>query len=122
MSDRGIFPLTRHSAVIALRSDDASERARSLDILAQAYWKPVYKHIRLKWRRSPEEAEDLTQAFFARVFERNVFERYERGRARFRAYLRVCLDRFIISEHEADQRIKRAGHTRLLSLDVQGAE
>src|SRR5215470_926677 len=41
------FPPTRWSVVAAARSDDSAERARALDVLFAAYWKPVYKYIRL---------------------------------------------------------------------------
>lgn len=65
----GRFPETRRSAVIAARSDDVAERRRALDLLIRAYWKPVYKYIRIRWNKSSDEAQDLTQEFFARLIE-----------------------------------------------------
>src|SRR5262249_26029430 len=58
------FPTTRRSAITGFHSDDPAERSRSLDTLVRAYWKPVYKHVRLRWGKSVEDAQDLTQAFF----------------------------------------------------------
>lgn len=50
------FPQTRHSVMVAIRSDAADERRAAFDALAAAYWKPVFKYIRLKWHASPDEA------------------------------------------------------------------
>ena len=59
-----LFPTTRRSVVLALRSDDTNERTRAFDTLVAIYWKPLYKFARMTWGRSPEDAEDLMQAFF----------------------------------------------------------
>jgi len=57
----GAFPLTRLSAIVAAGSADHSERSRGLDILAAAYWTPVYKYIRIKWNKQSDDARELTQ-------------------------------------------------------------
>lgn len=116
------FPPTRHSAVLMIRSDDPAERARSADILSLAYWKPVYKYVRLKWRKTSDDAQDLTQAFFSKAFEKGYFDGYDASKARFRTYLRTCLDRFVANEEKAGKRIKRGGDTRILSLDFEQAD
>ena len=54
----GRFPSTRRSAVLGTRSADPSERARSLDSLSAAYWKPVHTYVRARWRKSVEDAKD----------------------------------------------------------------
>lgn len=117
-SGRGVFPATRGSVIAALRSEDADARARSLEVVAQAYWKPVYKYVRLKWRRPDEDARDLTQAFFASAVEKGYFEAYDPGRARFRTYLRVCLDGFVAKDAQASRRLKRGGGQALMSLEL----
>lgn len=119
---RGLFPTTHRSAVVAAGSDDPAERARSFETLVRAYWRPVYKHVRLRFRRSAEEAEDLTQGFFARAFEQRYFSAYDPARALFRTYLKTCLDRFVIKEAESAKRQKRGGGAMLLSLDFASAE
>lgn len=76
-----------------MRSDDARERERAWETLVAAYWKPAYKHLRLKWKLTPEGAEDTVQAFFARALERDFFAGYDPGKARFRTFFKLCLDR-----------------------------
>lgn len=116
----GRFPATRRSAVFATRSEDPAERARAYETIVGAYWKPVYKYIRLKWRKSNEDAKDLTQAFFSRAFEKEFFEDYDPAKASFRTFLRVCLDGFVANEHKASHRLKRCAP--MLSLDFESAE
>jgi len=103
-------------------SDDPAERARSFEILVRAYWKPVYKHLRIRWRLSSEQAEDLTQGFFARALEQRMFAAYDPARALFRTYLKTCLDRHVMKDAESRMRQKRGGGTVTLSLDFPAAE
>ena len=118
----GRFPITRWSAIVAARSDDQAERSRAMETLIAAYWKPVYKYIRIRWRKSNEDAKDLTQGFFARALEKDFFRGYDPAKARFRTFLRTCLDGFISNEEKAAHRIKRGGEAVLLSLDFESAE
>ena len=118
----GGFPETRHSVLVAARSGDAGERERALGTLAAAYWRPVYKFLRLRWRLEPADAEDLTQDFFARAVEKGLFERYDPARARLRTYLRTCVDSQVLNERKAAGRLKRGGGARVLSLDFGEAE
>jgi hypothetical protein len=60
---QGQFPVTRWSLIVATRSAEPEERQRALEILVAAYWKPVYKYIRLRWDKDNEEAKDLTRIF-----------------------------------------------------------
>ncbi|WP_437960695.1 hypothetical protein WME76_14280 [Sorangium sp. So ce119] len=119
---RGRFPTTHRSAVVAVGSDDPAERARSFEILVRAYWKPVYKHLRVRWRLSDEHAADVTQGFFARALEQRTFSAYDPSRALFRTYLKMCLDRHAMKEAESSGRQKRGGHAVTLSLDFTSAE
>ena len=116
------YPATRYSALDALGSDDPEVRARSLEVLATAYWRPVYAHVRLKWRRGPEDAEDLTQEFFARAFAKRVFDAYDPDKGRFRTFLRTCLDRFVANEAKARRRLKRGGGVITVRFDFHAAE
>ena len=118
----GPFPATPASAVLAVSSDDPVTRGRAVQTLVLAYWKPVYKTIRTRWRKDRDEAQDLTQAFFARAFEKDVFETYDATRARFRTFLRSCLHNFLANEAAGAARLKRGGGTMLLSLDFEGAD
>src|SRR5258708_3178483 len=85
------FPLTRRS-VVAAGDANPEVRRRAWDVLVVSYWRPVYKVLRVRWRLDREDAEDLTQEFFASALVKKTFERYDPGKARFRTYLRTCLD------------------------------
>lgn len=113
------FPPTRHSVVVDVRSADPAVRERGLRTIADAYWRPITTYLRLRWRVEPEEAEDLCQAFFVALLERDLVSRFDADRARFRSYLRTCLDRFVLNAREADGRIKRGGEFRFVPLEVE---
>ncbi len=115
------FPATHWSAIIAARSEDPAERRRAFDAIVRAYWKPVYKHIRVRWDRSNEDAKDLTQGFFAIVIEKGYLDTYDPARSRLRTFVRTCVDRFVQNEDKAARRLKR-GAGALLSLDFEAAE
>jgi RNA polymerase sigma factor (sigma-70 family) len=115
-----MFPTTRRSIFIALGSGDASERARAFDSLVALYWKPLYKYLRVAWRRDPEDAEDLTQSFFARVLEKDSLAAFDPAKARFRTFVRVLLDRHVTNEWRFAERLKRGGGD--VHLDFQTAE
>ena len=116
------FPGTRHSLVAAMRSAEPDERRSAFDTLITAYWKPVFKYVRLKWHASRDEAEDLTQGFFMRAFEKDFFAGFDPSRARFRTYLRTCLDGFVANARKADARLKRGGGATLIPIDFGEAE
>jgi hypothetical protein len=116
------FPATRLSVVERTRSDDAEVRRVALDTIIDAYWKPAYKYLRLKWSLAPDAAADLTQDFFTLALEKDVVEKYDPSRARFRTYLRMCLDGFASNAKKAERRLKRGGGVTLVPLDFETAE
>jgi len=116
------FPLTRHSVVAAVKSENAEVRRVAWEALVAAYWKPVYKHLRMQWRMDAEQARDGTQEFFARAIEKSFFDRFDPARARFRTFLRVCVDGLVGKEREAERRLKRGGGVAPLPLDFDAAE
>jgi DNA-directed RNA polymerase specialized sigma24 family protein len=118
----GRFPVTRLSAIIGTSSSNPEERTRAFEALVSAYWMPVYKYVRIKWNKPTEDARDLTQGFFAEAIEKNFFARFDPSRAKFRTFLRTCLDGFVANENKAAGRIKRGGGATILSLDFDGAE
>lgn len=105
----GRFPDTRPSAISAAVSDDQARRGLGQEALAAAYWKPVYRYIRIRWRCSNEDAKDLTQGFFAAAIEKNFFDGYDARKGTFRTFLRVCLDRFLANARKFETRQKRSG-------------
>lgn len=65
------------------------------------YWKPVYKHIRMKWNRGNEEAKDLVQGFFAALLQEDLLARFDPSVESFRTHLRACVDRFALRPPES---------------------
>lgn len=118
----GRFPATQHSAILAAQAGTEEFRRQALDAVIAAYWKPVYKLIRIQWRMSNEDAKDLTQAFFARVIERRFIDGFDPSRGSFRSYLRASLENFLRNEKEREGREKRGGGAVHLPLDFEGAE
>jgi RNA polymerase sigma factor (sigma-70 family) len=118
----GAFPSTRHSVVRAIADADPDVRREAYGALVRSYWKPVYVYIRLRWHRDPVEAQDLTQEFFVRCFEKEYLERFDPSKARFRTFVRTCLDAFLANERQAAARLKRGGRTIIEPLDFTSAD
>lgn len=118
----GQFPITRYSALVALRSDQPEVRRRAFDRIVAAYWRPVYKYIRIRRRRSSDDAQDLTQGFFTRVVEKGFFDNFDPAKARFRTFLRTCLERYLNNESRAESAQKRGSGDTVLSLDFASVE
>jgi RNA polymerase sigma factor (sigma-70 family) len=116
------FPPTRRSVLEAVRSIDAEEREGALEALCAAYWKPIYKYVRLRWNRPAEEAQDLTQGFFLELLERELLEKFDPNKSRLRTYLRVCVDSLVMNADKASKRQKRGGTTLHVALDFSAAE
>lgn len=116
------FPETRRSVVLAVRSADQQERARALETVIAAYWRPVFRHVRARWRVPDEEAEDLAQGFFAVALEKGWLAGYEPGRGRFRSYLLACLGAFVANQRRDARRLKRGGGMTLVPLETEDAD
>ncbi len=116
------FPVTRHSLLEALGSGSDAERERAIHTLVTIYWRPVYFHLRGKWQANREDAEDLTQEFFAGALTSGLLAGYDPSQARFRTYLRGCVDHLAANRHRAASRLKRGGGAIHLSLDFAAAE
>jgi hypothetical protein len=116
------FPPTRHSVIERMRSEDSLARRQAFGDLVEGYWKPVYKYLRVHWRLSDDDAQELTQAFFSEAFQKEWLARFEPDKARFRTFVRVCADRFVMNARQSAARIKRGGAAEVLSLDFPGAE
>lgn len=111
------FPTTRVSVIEGLASDDASTRSAAADLLARAYWLPIATTLQFRWRMEPADAEDLTQEFLAEALLKEWLVRFDPTKARFRTYLRMCLDRFATKAAQAAGRKKRGGDADIIALD-----
>lgn len=93
-----------------------------MEAIATAYWRPVYKYIRLRWKLEPEDAQDMTQEFFARLIENEFLAKYDAAKARMRTFLRSCIDHMMMNRARDAMREKRGNRTAHLSLDFADAE
>jgi RNA polymerase sigma factor (sigma-70 family) len=111
------FPNTRLSLLERAKSPDQSERREAEDALIRAYWSPSYAYVRVRYRLDRERAEDLVQSFFTKTSATDFWSSFDRERAKFRTFLRLCLDRFVANDREARTRLKRAAELSASSLD-----
>ena len=115
------FQTTCWSLVARAAVPGSNEADAALDQLCSIYWRPVYAEIR---RRGigPEDAQDLTQEFFARLLRHNSFGRAEPEKGRLRSYLLAALDHFIADWRRHQHALKRGGTGILLSIDADDGE
>ena len=112
---------TQWSQVLAARDGTDSEARRALETLCQTYWQPLYAYIRHQGS-DPEEARDLTQAYFTEFLEKGYLEDVDPEKGRFRSFLLASLRHFLSRERDAARTLKRGGGVATLSLDVEAAE
>jgi RNA polymerase sigma-70 factor (ECF subfamily) len=112
---RDAFPTTRITLIRAA-SEEGTGAHEALSLLCSAYWYPVYAYIR-RLGHPREDAEDLTQAFFARVVEKRSFRHFQSARGRFRSYLLGALKHFIANEHDRSVAQKRGGDDGVIPLE-----
>jgi len=94
---------------------------RALETLCSAYWYPIYAYVRRKGYR-PEEAQDLTQEFFAQLIAREHFRLADRNKGKFRGFLLSTLDFFLAREWTRARRQKRGGQFTFISMDEHPPE
>lgn len=116
----GRFATTRWSVVCAAGREDSAARS-ALASLCEIYWYPLYAFLRRRGC-SREEAEDVTQAFFARLLERGWVRSADRNRGRFRTFLLTALSRSLGKERDKWRAVKRGGGRMQLSIDFDEGE
>lgn len=115
------FRTTHWSVVLLAQLEDTVQAEAALAELCRDYWYPLYAYVR-RLGRSPEDAQDLTQEFFARLIEKRWLDRAEQSRGRFRSFLLAAFKHFLTSEWRREQAGKRGGGQAVLSLDAAEAE
>lgn len=115
------FTATHWSVVLAARSAGAAEGAMALESLCRAYWPPLYGYVR-RQGYGPHDAQDLTQAFFARLLEKHWLNAVDRGKGRFRSFLLASLKHFLANERRNAMCQKRGGDFAIVSFDDPAAE
>lgn len=116
-----IFATTRWTVVRAAGNRGTPQAEVALEELCRTYWFPLYAYVR-RHGHSREDAEDLTQAFFARLLEKNYLEGISNDGGKFRAFLLIAVKRFMTNEWRRAHRQKRGGGVTPLSLDWQDAD
>lgn len=112
---------TQWSQVLAARDGSDTEARNALEALCGVYWEPIYAYVRHQGH-GPDEAADLTQAYFTELLEKDFLADVDPSRGRFRSFLFVSLRHFLSHQRDRARAEKRGGKVRTISLDVEGAE
>ncbi len=115
------FETTRWTLVVAAGGPVTAQSREALARLCEIYWYPLYAYVR-RWGYPLDEAQDLTQAFFTRLIERNVVAEANPARGRFRSFLLASLKHFLANEYDRATALKRGGGRPVLSLEFEAAE
>ena len=115
------FHTTHWTVILAAGRKHTPESDAALEKLCATYWFPLYAYVRRRGH-SREDAEDMTQAFFAAFLAKNYLDQVSAERGRFRAFLLASLKHFLANESDKSQRQKRGGGAPHLSLDWQSAD
>lgn len=115
------FSATHWSVVLSANCSDSSIANPALQRLCTTYWPPLYSFAR-RLGKSPEDASDLTQGFFARLLEKNWISDADAARGRFRAFLLTAFKRYISDNRDRDRSLKRGGGSIVFSIDASTEE
>src|SRR6185503_3516822 len=108
---------TTHWSVVAAARDSSSPGAReALERLCCAYWYPLYAYVR-RQGNSPADAEDLTQAFFAFILEKQALVTVDQEKGKFRSFLLAAFTHFFLDQLDRSQAAKRGGGRQIIHLD-----
>lgn len=120
-SDSPQFPTTHWTLVQTIRTGDSDEVEHALNQICHGYWYPVYAYLR-RSGRNEQDAEDLTQAFFAKLISEETLKEAEEERGRLRTFLLAVLNRMLVDEIRYRTAAKRGGGVPDFSLDHLEAE
>jgi RNA polymerase sigma factor (sigma-70 family) len=115
------FATTHWSVVLAAGRRNSTQARRSLAVLCDGYWYPLYCYVR-RQGYSAHDAQDLTQEFFLRLLAKNFLDGLSPERGRFRAFLLAAVKHFLSNERDRARAKRRGGGQKTLSLDFRGAE
>jgi DNA-directed RNA polymerase specialized sigma24 family protein len=116
---RAIFSTTNWSLVLEAQGQSPAAQ-EALEKLCHTYWRPVYSFIRREGT-GHEEAEDLTQAFFALLLQRRNFADVRKEKGRLRSYLLTSLKHFLVSQHRRAVTVKRGKGQQPVPLEELAA-
>ena len=116
-----VFATTHWSLVLSACDKSSPQSAEALEKLCRACWYPLYAYVRRRGY-SPEDAQDLTQEFFARLLEKNWIAHADQSRGRFRSFLLLVMKRFLAVEWHKARAQKREGNRCCVPLPLDTAE
>ncbi|HYS52331.1 MAG TPA: sigma-70 family RNA polymerase sigma factor [Thermoanaerobaculia bacterium] len=114
------FHTTQWTLVFTAAADDAASRP-ALNTLCEMYWFPVYAFIR-RQGHDATEAEDLTQAFYAKLIEKAYLAQVDRSRGKFRTFLLASVKHFLSNQRDRTLAQKRGGGATHVPIDLTAAE
>ena len=114
------FATTQWNVVLKARDGPAPQAREALAELCETYWYPIYAFVQ-RSGFNPDEAQDLTQAYFACLLEKDFLESVRPEAGRFRSFLLASLKHFMANEWDKQKAQKRGGHLRRVTLDQDGA-
>jgi RNA polymerase sigma factor (sigma-70 family) len=114
------FRTTHWSLVLRIADHRPEEATRALEELCRTYWYPLYAFARRK-DYTHEQAQDLTQGFFAKLLEKKQLSLADPGRGRFRTFLLRSFENFLHSEYRDANVQKRGGGRQIISWDEEEA-
>ncbi len=120
-SERGRFATTQWSVVASAGRGSTPEARTALATLCESYWFPLYAFVRREGC-SADDAQDLIQAFFARLLEKKYLAAADPERGRFRSFLLAALKHFLANQRKRGRAQKRGGGRAAISLDFPAAE
>ena len=115
------FDTTSWTLVFDAAGEQGDRSRQALAVLLDRYWFPLYAYLRRKGQEAAD-AQDMTQAFFARLLEKDTIAAADRDRGRFRTFLLTCFDNFCRNEWEKARAEKRGGGAAPVALDFGAAE
>jgi len=118
---RPAFVTTHWSVVLSAQDKNSPRSTEALEALCRAYWYPLYAFVR-RLGRSPHDAQDLTQEFFARLLEKDYLRSAAREKGKFRTFLLVVMKRFLATDWDRQHAQKRGGFAPIVSIDQELAE
>jgi RNA polymerase sigma-70 factor (ECF subfamily) len=118
---RGVAFTTTHWSVVLEAQGESPVAQEALENLCRTYWRPIFAFLRRQGLR-PEEAEDITQGFFAQLLERRKFSAIRKEKGRLRSFLLGALKYFLADEQRRAMAIKRGKGQRLIPLEELHAD
>jgi RNA polymerase sigma factor (sigma-70 family) len=115
------FPATRWSLIVRSRQRPTADSCEALESLCSGYWYPLYAYARRQGEKV-EDAQDLTQGFFARLLEKQFLKDFDRERGRFRVFLLAAFRHHISNERDRQRTQKHGGGQHPVPLNMNDAE